>query len=311
MFLEIKNLSKLYGTKKAVDDVSLSLDQGKILTILGPSGCGKTTLLRMIGGFLTPDRGTIKLDGQIQNDIPPEDRQLSTVFQSYGLFPKMTVEENIAYGLKFRNYSSDEKKEMTKKMIEKMRLDGEEKKHPANLSGGQRQRVALARSLIIRPKLLLLDEPLSNLDAKLRIQMRKEIKSVQQEFGVTMIFVTHDQEEAFSISDYMLLMKDGKTVQKGEPSEIYKNPANMSSLEFLGDSNINGGYYIRPEEIRLKDGGAKLKVINREFLGDLTIYILEDFEKNKIKACFLSSFDELEIGNTYEFELKWKEIPKK
>lgn len=192
MFLEIKNITKKYGEKTAVDNVSFSLEEGRLLTLLGPSGCGKTTILRAIGGFLKLDQGSILLNGQDISPISPEERGVATVFQSYGLFPNMKVYENVAYGLKFRGIRKKEARNMAYDFLNKVHLEEEGEKYPSQLSGGQQQRVALARSLIIKPKLLLLDEPLSNLDAKLREQMREEIRQVQQEFGVTMIFVTHD-----------------------------------------------------------------------------------------------------------------------
>lgn len=249
MYLTLHNISKAYKGKAAVKNISFTVQKGSMLCLLGPSGCGKTTILKAIGGFITPDSGSVFLDGADITDKPPEDRTVSTVFQSYGLFPHMNVLQNIIYGLKFKAISKKERIAMGTEMIQAMGLNGYEKKHIGELSGGEQQRVALARSLIIKPKLLLLDEPLSNLDAKLRISMRKEIKRIQKDFQITTVFVTHDQSEAFELADTIILMDKGVLMQEGTAQELYNTPCNDFVRDFIGSSNTVDGGYIRPERV--------------------------------------------------------------
>ena len=249
MYLAIHNISKAYKGKPAVKNISFTVQKGSMLCLLGPSGCGKTTILKTIGGFITPDSGSVFLDGTDITDKPPEDRTVSTVFQSYGLFPHMNVLENIIYGLKFKAIPKKERVAMGLEMLRTMGLSGYEKKHTGELSGGEQQRVALARSLIIKPKLLLLDEPLSNLDAKLRISMRKEIKRIQKDFRITTVFVTHDQSEAFELADTIILMDKGIIMQEGTAQELYNTPRNDFVRDFIGSSNTVDGGYIRPERV--------------------------------------------------------------
>ena len=308
MFLEIQNMTKKYGEKTAVDNVSFSLEEGRLLTLLGPSGCGKTTILRAIGGFLKLDQGSILLNGQDISPISPEEREVATVFQSYGLFPNMKVYENVAYGLKFRGIRKKEARDMAYDFLNKVHLEEEGEKYPSQLSGGQQQRVALARSLIIKPKLLLLDEPLSNLDAKLREQMREEIRQVQQEFGVTMIFVTHDQNEAFSISDEVMLMNEGKLVQKSSPEDLYLHPNSAFALDFIGQSNIKNDFYCRPEDIKLSAEGTPLKVQSIEYLGDFVQYTLLDKDDTKLIMKQFLQENTLEINKIYPFFINWRPI---
>ena len=308
MFLEIKNITKKYGEKTAVDNVSFSLEEGRLLTLLGPSGCGKTTILRAIGGFLKLDQGSILLNGQDISPISPEEREVATVFQSYGLFPNMKVYENVAYGLKFRGIRKKEARNMAYDFLNKVHLEEEGEKYPSQLSGGQQQRVALARSLIIKPKLLLLDEPLSNLDAKLREQMREEIRQVQQEFGVTMIFVTHDQNEAFSISDEVMLMNEGKLIQKSSPEDLYLHPNSAFALDFIGQSNIKKGFYCRPEDIKLSSEGSPLKVQSIEYLGDFVQYTVLDKDGTKLIMKQFLQENTLEINKIYPFFINWRPI---
>lgn len=281
MYLEIKNLSKTFADKKVVRNLNLNLEKGKILCLLGSSGCGKTTTLKMIGGFLKGDSGQIILDNEDITRLEPEVRPVSTVFQSYALFPHMSVIENVIYGLKFKGVS---KKDAIKKACKYLEMIGmlEYKDARINeISGGQQQRVALVRSMILEPKLLLLDEPLSNLDAKLRIHMRDEIKSIQRKFGSTFIFVTHDQEEAMVLGDEIAIMDQGKIIQRGNAEEIYKNPVNDFVRNFLGVSNsirlLNGDILnLRPEEIVLdeKSGILKARVLKSDFLAFYREYFL-------------------------------------
>ncbi|EJO5349427.1 ABC transporter ATP-binding protein [Clostridium botulinum] len=281
MYLRIKNLEKAFNNIKVVDNINLELEKGKLLCLLGPSGCGKTTTLKMIGGFLKQDRGNIIIENEDISKVSPENRPVSTVFQSYALFPHMNVIENIIYGLNFKRYS---KKEALKKGEEYLKIIGLSEfknKKISQLSGGQQQRVALARSLIVNPKVLLLDEPLSNLDAKLRIKMRKEIKEIQNRFNMTMIFVTHDQEEALSIADYLAVMNKGKLIQVGTPEEVYNNPKNEFVASFIGNINkvnINNKIeLIRPEKITINKnhGDKEGRIKYKQFLGSYINYFVE------------------------------------
>ena len=281
MFLDIKNLSKRYDKKSAIENINIELEKGKILCILGPSGCGKSTILKSIGGFLNLDTGSIILDGKEISKLDAADREVATVFQSYALFPNMNVIENVSYGLKFRYKDKRKIRELALEMIEKVGLEGYEKKEISSLSGGEQQRVAFARSLVIRPKLLLLDEPFSNLDAKLRIQMQAQIKKLQREFDISMIFVTHDQAEAFSIADKIILMNKGNIIQVDTPIDLYNTPKDRFSLEFIGKANIYGDKYIRPEMIEILKDGEEAIVKNISFKGDI-IDLAVDTKENKI-----------------------------
>jgi iron(III) transport system ATP-binding protein len=222
----------------AVDDVNLDVEAGTLVCLLGPSGCGKTTTLRMIAGFEEPSEGQVLIGDEDITRIPPYARPTAMVFQSYALFPHMSVFENIAYGLKARRRPKAEIEQRVNEAIHLMELEGNERKSPPQLSGGQQQRVALARALVIRPKVLLFDEPLSNLDAQLRVRMRGEIRGVQHRLGITSVYVTHDQEEAFSIADVVALMNKGKLIQLGSPRELYRQPADRFVAEFVGLSNL-------------------------------------------------------------------------
>ncbi len=232
------NLRKSFGETEAVREVNLSIEKGDFFTFLGPSGCGKTTILRMIAGFARPDQGTILFDGEKVNDVPPWKRDVGMVFQNYALWPHLSVFENVAFGLKERNLPKSIVSERTHRALSIVNLEGLEKRRPSELSGGQQQRVALARTLVIEPRLLLLDEPLSNLDAKLRIQMRYELVRIQKELGITSIYVTHDQEEALTLSTRIAVMSKGRVVQVGTPKEIYESPENEEVADFVGTSNF-------------------------------------------------------------------------
>lgn len=281
MYLQIDKLSKKFNDKVVLDNLTLSINQGEILCLLGPSGCGKTTALKLVGGFLKEDCGNVTIDGEDIMALPPEKRPVSTVFQSYALFPHMTVLENVIYGLKFKGYKKKEAIKEGEKYLEIVDLLSHKNKKIAELSGGQQQRVALIRALIVKPKVLLLDEPLSNLDAKLRVKMREEIKSIQKQFNTTMIFVTHDQEEALSIADKIAVMNKGKLEQLGTPEEIYNSPVNNFVLDFIGNSNVirddeGKNIFIRPEHIIMskEDGDLLGNIISRVFMGSYITYIV-------------------------------------
>lgn len=238
MRVELSNITKRFGLLRAVDDVSLTIGEGDFFTLLGPSGCGKTTLLRAIAGFYTPDAGEIRFGERLVNHIPPHRRETGMVFQNYALFPHLSVFDNIAYGLRARKVPKPEIAERIGRIIKSVQLEGLEDRSPSKLSGGQQQRVALARALVISPQILLMDEPLSNLDAKLRVSMREEIRRIQKELGITTIYVTHDQEEAMAVSDRIAILNRGRLEQVGTPTEIYYRPESRFAAEFMGSSNI-------------------------------------------------------------------------
>lgn len=271
--LEFKNLSFSYGKTKVIDDFSLAVEEKSFATLLGPSGCGKTTLLRLASGFMEPDSGDILVNGKSQKGIAPNKRNIAYVFQDYALFPHMTVEKNILYGLKLH---SDEKELMSYKLEQKLRLlglVGLEKRYPHELSGGQQQRVALARSLVLEPEILLMDEPLSSLDAKLRSQLREELKELQQNVGITTIYVTHDQEEAMGLSDNIAVIEHGKLLQQGTGPELYYRPRTKQVADFTGSANYFGNVMVRNEWFTLKEnGGMKFSgtVVSKTFLGKTT-----------------------------------------
>lgn len=286
MYLKIENLKKIFEKNRGIENINFEIEKGELISFLGPSGCGKTTLLNIIGGFLKADSGKIYLEDVDITNIPPEKRDISTVFQSYALFPHMNVIENIKYGLKYRGLLKKEQENLAKEYLEIVGLDGYEKNSVQELSGGQQQRVALARALVIHPKLLLLDEPFSNLDAKLKISMREELKQLQKNLKISMIFVTHDQEEALSISDKIVVMKNGKIEQIGTPEEIYYNPKNDYVAEFIGKSNFifkqGKKELIRPENIKIEkcDQGEGI-ILNKEFMGTYTIFKV-DFNNQEL-----------------------------
>jgi len=236
--VKLKEITKSFGSLKAVDRVSLLIEGGEFFTLLGPSGCGKTTLLRVIAGFTSPDTGEIYFKDQKMNHIPPHKRETGMVFQNYALFPQLDVFDNVAYGLRARKLSKADIQFRVSEILKNVQLENLAHRFPNQLSGGQQQRVALARALVIRPKVLLMDEPLSNLDAKLRVNMRQEIRRIQKELGITTLYVTHDQEEAMAISDRITIFNAGQTQQIGTPTEIYFRPANRFVAEFTGSSNL-------------------------------------------------------------------------
>ncbi len=253
-YVEIEHLTKSFGDFKAVDDVSLRIYKGEIFCLLGPSGCGKTTLLRMLGGFETPTSGRILIDGEDMTGVPPYERPVNMMFQSYALFPHMTVEQNVAFGLKQDRVPKVEIAERVAAMLALVKLDGLARRKPHQLSGGQRQRVALARALVKRPKLLLLDEPLGALDKKLREHTQFELISLQDQLGVTFVVVTHDQEEAMTLAGRIGVMNHGEIVQAGTPTEIYEFPTSRYVADFIGSVNIFEGKLVEdePEYVRIR-----------------------------------------------------------
>ena len=236
--IELKNIILSYDGDRILDNVSLNVEDGQFVTLLGPSGCGKTTLLRIIGGFVAPDEGDVFLDGKKINGVPPHKRPINTVFQRYALFPHLNVFDNVAFGLKIQKIDKKEIKERVLKMLEIVDLKGFERRKVGRLSGGQQQRVAIARALVNNPKILLLDEPLGALDLKLRKDMQIELMQIQQKLKITFIYVTHDQEEALTMSDMVVVMKDGVIQQAGKPEDIYNEPKNAFVADFIGESNI-------------------------------------------------------------------------
>ncbi|SDQ63189.1 ABC transporter ATP-binding protein [Microbacterium sp. cf332] len=262
---EFVGVTQRFGDFTAVDDIDLAIPSGQLTTLLGPSGCGKTTSLRMLAGYTQPTSGRIMIAGTDATRTPPERRGLGMVFQSYALFPHMTVAENVGYGLKLRKVGGAERRRRVEESLDLVGLGHLAASRPKKLSGGQQQRVALARAIAIRPTLLLLDEPLSNLDARLRVQMRAEIRRIQSETGLTVVLVTHDQDEALEMSDRMVLMRDGRIMQEGAPSEVFTAPANRFVAEFLGYENFLTGpdgslTTVRPEHLAIgrPAGGADL-----------------------------------------------------
>lgn len=240
--VSFEGITKIYGNPetgvRAVDDVSLNIEAGTLVTLLGPSGCGKTTTLRMIAGLEMPTSGVVRIGDQDVTNLPATDRDVSMVFQSYALFPHMTVRENVSYGLKFSGFKKEETKERAEAGLKLVGLSGYGDRLPSELSGGQQQRVAVARALVLEPQVLLFDEPLSNLDAKLRRQVREEIREIQQNLGLTVVYVTHDQEEALAVSDRIIVMNNAVIAQDGAPRDLYDAPANRFVADFIGEANI-------------------------------------------------------------------------
>jgi spermidine/putrescine ABC transporter ATP-binding subunit len=319
-YLCLENVVKTFNNTEVVKKLNLEIAKGELMSFLGPSGCGKTTTLNMIAGFLEVDGGKIEVDGKPVHLLPPNKREMGMVFQNYALFPHMTVFDNVAYGLKLRKVAKSEMNTRVLEALEMVRLAGYEKRYPKELSGGQQQRVSLARALVIKPKVLLLDEPLSNLDAKLRKEMREEIVDIQKRVGITTIFVTHDQEEALAISDRIAVMYEGRIEQVDEPTAIYDRPKTDFVSQFIGEVNQVKGkvletyenkksklyffgneqivavqstkdsevdFFIRPEKIQISlegsvDKGFHTKVERKMFLGAKTRYILRAQDKQLV-----------------------------
>ena len=270
--IQIQNLTKSFDKIKAVNNVTLDIPQGQLFFLLGPSGCGKTTLLRAIAGFVTPDQGSIKFGEQEVINLEPHKRHCSMVFQGYALWPHMTIAQNLAFGLEIKKVKSAQRKILVQEALQAVQLQDHAHKKPNALSGGQQQRVALARALVVKPKILLLDEPLSNLDALLRLEMRSQIRQVCKDANITAVYVTHDQQEALSMADQIALMHQGKVIQVGTPRQLYETPANKFAADFLGQSNFIPATILAQEDNRL--------ILNTP-LGILKSAVFTDKLKNK------------------------------
>ncbi len=263
IIIDLQNITVEFDGEKVLDDLSLTIRDGEFVTLLGSSGCGKTTTLRIIAGFLDPDKGEVFLNGKNMHGVPPHKREVNTIFQRYALFPHYNVFENIAYGLRIRKVPENEIKERVTEMLRLVNLQGFEKRGVARLSGGQQQRVAIARALVLKPKVLLLDEPLAALDLKLRKDMQNELKNIQKQMGITFIFVTHDQEEALSMSDTVVVMNEGKIQQIGSPIDIYNEHQNAFVADFIGESNILDG--VMKEDYKASFAGHTFKCLDAGF----------------------------------------------
>lgn len=261
--LELKNITLSFDGEKILDDISLEISDKEFVTLLGPSGCGKTTTLRIIAGFLQPDSGNVFFDGEIINTLPANKRNVNTIFQRYALFPHLNVYDNIAFGLKVKKVRKQEIKKRVSEMLKLVNLEGFEKRSISKLSGGQQQRVAIARAVINKPKILLLDEPLAALDLKLRKDMQTELKNIQKQLGITFIFVTHDQEEALSMSDKVVVMNEGKIQHIGTPKDVYNEPVNAFVADFIGESNIIDGIML--DDFKVKIEGVELQCLDKGF----------------------------------------------
>ena len=263
IIVDLKNITKSFDGEKVLDNISLYIRENEFITLLGPSGCGKTTTLRIIAGFETPDSGEAYFEDKLLNDVPPYKRSINTVFQKYALFPHLNVYENVAFGLRLKKVKDPVIRERVKEMLAMVNLKGFEKRNISTLSGGQQQRVAIARALINDPEVLLLDEPLGALDLKLRKDMQNELKNIQHKTGITFIYVTHDQEEALSMSDTVVVMADGKIQQIGTPTDIYNEPKNAFVADFIGESNIVDGIML--DDFKAKFSGHVFECLDKGF----------------------------------------------
>ncbi len=327
-FIEIKNVIKRFGENTVLNNISLQVNKGELVTLLGPSGCGKSTLLRAIAGLNQVDGGQVWLDGRDVTDVDPRKRQVGMVFQSYALFPNMTAAQNVAFGLSIQKRPKEEINRRVMDLIELVGLKGKENQRPSQLSGGQQQRVALARALVMDPKVLLLDEPLSALDAQIRQNLRVQIREIQQSMHITAIFVTHDQEEAMSISDRIFVMHNGIIEQEGAPEEIYKNPGSEFVARFIGHYNVltprEAGQLlkmdppackvvaIRPEAISLDAGESKHafqgKVVGTSMLGSIIRYQIQCGETAIHAEVVNHNVKQLTIGQQVDFYVDRKDF---
>ncbi|WP_088073050.1 ABC transporter ATP-binding protein [Gottfriedia luciferensis] len=312
--IEVEQVEKHFSENTVISPLSLEIYAGEFLTILGPSGCGKTTLLRMIAGFEEPTSGTIKLNGEAINDLPPYKRDMNLVFQHYALFPHMNVERNIQFGLKMKGVPLAEQKERAEEAMRLTQLTEFRNRKPSQLSGGQQQRVAIARAIVNNPKVLLLDEPLGALDFKLRKDLQRELKNLQRELGITFIYVTHDQEEAMSMSDRIVVMNNGKIDQIGTPKEIYQKPASKFVATFIGENNFfekdGKEIAVRPENIKItrseeQKGQFTGTVRDVEFVGTLN-KIFIDLENHNETIIVYQMPDQTTLSRNDLVEISWK-----
>ncbi len=327
-FLALENLSLAYGDQTAVENLNLEVREGELLALLGPSGCGKTTTMRAIAGLLAPQSGRILLGGEDITAKSANTREVGLVFQSYALFPHLSVFENVAFGLRLRRVAGDELNRRVIEAVEMVGLNGFERRLPRELSGGQQQRVALARSVVVRPRLLLLDEPLSNLDARLRLEMRSELQRLQRELGVTMLYVTHDQVEALALAHRVVVMNAGKIAQQGSPADIYERPSSAFVAQFVGFENLfrrtaqglagdkgalpwPGGIRTgmgaaalawRPRHVALGHGPFEGRVVGASYLGEAVEYLI-DSAAGTVKAQAPTQLERFAIESTVKFDL--------
>ena len=325
--LELKNINKKFNETVALDNIHLEINDGEFFSLLGPSGSGKTTCLKVIGGFEQPDSGNVSLFNENVTEIPPFKRNVNTVFQDYALFPHMNVEENVCYSLKIKKIPKIEQESQVKEILSTVKLTGYEKRKPSELSGGQRQRVALARSLINKPKILLLDEPLGALDLKLREQMQIELKNLQRQFQITFIYVTHDQQEALSMSDRIAIFNDGKIEQVDTPDNIYKNPKTAFVADFIGTTslvskqlaaelfNYNSAFSIRPENIKINNEqdsksefNAKVVVTDIQFQGSYYKILCKANDLTLTALHYVDTQNTFKITLGDSLELSWDKI---
>ena len=325
--LELKNINKKFNETVALDNIHLEINDGEFFSLLGPSGSGKTTCLKVIGGFEQPDSGKVSLFNENVTDIPPFKRNVNTVFQDYALFPHMNVEENVCYSLKIKKIPKIEQESQVQEILSTVKLTGYEKRKPSELSGGQRQRVALARSLINKPKILLLDEPLGALDLKLREQMQIELKNLQRQFQITFIYVTHDQQEALSMSDRIAIFNDGKIEQVDTPDNIYKNPKTAFVADFIGTTslvskqlaaelfNYNSAFSIRPENIKINNEqdsksefNAKVVVTDIQFQGSYYKILCKANDLTLTALHYVDTQNTFKINLGDSLELSWDKI---
>ena len=321
--LKLENVKFAYKNTSVIEDFNLSVDEGSFTTLLGSSGCGKTTILRLISGFLNPDSGTIKINGEIQNNVLPNRRKVGMVFQDYALFPHLTVEQNLFYGLNLTRPSKEQKaqnEQIVKTTARNLDIESLMNRFPSELSGGQQQRVALGRALVLQPKILLMDEPLSSLDTNLRLKVREELKEIQQRLKITTVYVTHDREEAFSLSDKIAVMNNGKIVQYDTPENLYFEPKNRFATEFSGAANfiLQDGktFLVRPDWLTVNEGilnsaeskNKKLisgKIISSSFLGSRVEYKIQTEQtENQILTADLASINpKIETGANVTLEI--------
>ena len=325
--LKLRNINKNFNETVALDNIHLEINDGEFFSLLGPSGSGKTTCLKVIGGFEQPDSGNVSLFNENVTDIPPFKRNVNTVFQDYALFPHMNVEENVCYSLKIKKIPKIEQESQVEEILSTVKLTGYEKRKPSELSGGQRQRVALARSLINKPKILLLDEPLGALDLKLREQMQIELKNLQRQFQITFIYVTHDQQEALSMSDRIAIFNDGKIEQVDTPDNIYKNPKTAFVADFIGTTslvskqlaaelfNYNSAFSIRPENIKINNEqdsqsefNTKVVVTDIQFQGSYYKIICKANDLTLTALHYVDTQNTFKINLGDSLELSWDKI---